>query len=213
MIALQSNGWLQLAPRGATTVAQPSLLLRHAPSPNFDKRPDSSDITLLVIHNISLPPGQFGGNQVEDFFCNQLDYSQHPWLERLRDIRVSAHFFIRRDGEIVQFVSSHDRAWHAGLSSFSGRERCNDFSIGIELEGTDTTPYTAIQYLRLSQLSQALRAHHPLQAVRGHEHIAPGRKTDPGPAFNWPYYARLIGWPLRQLPPEAQETSPMPRQT
>ena len=171
------------------------------PSPNFDARPDGQDAFLLVLHNISLPPGQFGGPEVVDFFLNRLDYSAHPWLDRLRDIRVSAHFFIRRDGHIVQFVSTHARAWHAGVSIFEERERCNDFSIGIELEGTDTLPYADTQYATLQRLLPALRVRHPLRAVRGHEHIAPLRKTDPGPAFDWARFARESHFQRRQLPP------------
>lgn len=171
------------------------------PSPNFDARPDGQDAFLLVLHNISLPPGQFGGPEVVDFFLNRLDYSSHPWLDRLRDVRVSAHFFIRRDGRIVQFVSTHARAWHAGVSIFEERERCNDFSIGIELEGTDTLPYADTQYGALQRLLPALRVRHPLRAVRGHEHIAPLRKTDPGPAFDWARFAKESHFPRRLLPP------------
>lgn len=155
---------------------------------------------LLVIHNISLPPGVFGGTQVIDFFLNRLDYSSHPWLARLRGVTVSAHFFIRRDGSIVQFVSTNKRAWHAGVSRFEQRTACNDFSIGIELEGADTTPYADAQYLALSQLTPVLRARHPLKAARGHEHIAPGRKTDPGVAFDWGRFGAECGWLRRDLP-------------
>jgi len=157
----------------------------HAPSPNADARPDGSDISLLVIHNISLPPGQFGGTEIVDFFLNRLDCSAHPWLERLRGVRVSSHFLVRRDGGIVQFVACGERAWHAGVSNFEGRSACNDFSIGIEVEGTDTQAFEDAQYVALARLTCALRARYPLQAVRGHEHIAPGRKTDPGPYFDW----------------------------
>lgn len=174
-----------------------------APSPNCDARPRSVEPTLLVIHNISLPPGQYGGPEIIDFFLNRLDYSSHPWLECLRGMKVAAHFLIRRDGEIVQFVSTYERAWHAGASSFNGRERCNDFSIGIELEGTDTEPYCDEQYDALKSLTRALRARHNLSAVRGHEHIAPKRKTDPGPKFQWRRYARESQWLLRELPPLA----------
>lgn len=186
---LDAKGWLQLS--GG---------VRHAPSPNFDHRPGNAAATLLVLHNISLPPGQFGGPEVVDFFQNCLNYDRHPWLERLRELRVSAHFFVRRNGEIVQLVSTRQRAWHAGVSSFRGRSRCNDFSIGIELEGTDDVAYTPAQYAALRALTPALRARHPLRAVQGHEHIAPGRKTDPGPAFNWQRYARENRWQPWQLP-------------
>jgi len=188
-LRLDRHGWLQAAPG-----------VRLAPSPNHDDRPPQQDAYLLVLHNISLPPGQFGGPEVVDFFQNKLDYSSHPWLDRLREMRVSAHFFIRRDGSIVQFVSTHNRAWHAGVSCFEGRERCNDFSIGIELEGTDTTPYADAQYLALQRLVPVLKQRHPLRAVRGHEHIAPGRKTDPGPAFDWKRFAKDNGIPRRLLP-------------
>jgi AmpD protein len=171
------------------------------PSPNHDTRPHDVAVSLLVIHNISLPPGEFGGPHVEGLFLNTLDYGAHPWLERLRGLRVSAHFFVRRDGEIVQFVSTDKRAWHAGVSRFEGRQRCNDFSIGIELEGTDVLPYTAEQYTTLARLTPVLRTRYPLAAVRGHEHIAPGRKTDPGPAFDWVRFGRLCGVSRRALPP------------
>ena len=190
MLALDRHGWLK-----------PSAGVIHAPSPNHDERPCGQDATLLVMHNISLPPGCFGGTEVVDLFLNQLDYSSHPWLEQLRGLHVSAHFFIRRTGQIVQHVATHQRAWHAGVSQFEGRERCNDFSIGIELEGTDTLPYTNEQYQALQDLIPVLKTRHPLKAVRGHEHIAPGRKTDPGPAFDWKRFGRENGWLRRQLPP------------
>ena len=190
MLALDRHGWLKEHPS-----------ITRAPSPNHDARAAHDDATLLVMHNISLPPGVFGGTEVIDLFLNRLDYNAHPWLPRLRGLNVSAHFFVRRDGSIVQFVSTQKRAWHAGVSTFAGRERCNDFSIGIEMEGTDTVPYTPEQYQALTQLVPALRAQHPLQAVRGHEHIAPGRKTDPGPAFDWDRFRRENGWSRRQLPP------------
>ncbi len=157
-------------------------------SPNFDARPADAKIDLLVIHNISLPPGQFGGPAIPDLFANCLDCDAHPYFDQLRALRVSSHFLIRRDGTVMQFVSTRDRAWHAGLSSFGGRERCNDFSIGIELEGTDFEPFSRIQYEILAALSVALQRAYPLTDVAGHEHIAPGRKTDPGPFFNWRDY-------------------------
>ena len=161
----------------------PAVLRR--PSPNHDQRPDGEAPYLMVIHNISLPPGVYTGDAIIDFFQNRLDIASHPWFENIRDLRVSAHFLIRRDGTIVQFVPTVLRAWHAGVSVFEGRERCNDFSIGIELEGTDTLAYTDAQYAQLAVLADAIRARHPIRAVRGHEHIAPGRKTDPGMAFDW----------------------------
>lgn len=157
-------------------------------SPNFDARPANTKIDLLVVHNISLPPGQFGGQFISDLFTNCLDCDAHPYFDQLRTLRVSAHFLIKRDGTVMQFVSANDRAWHAGLSSFNGRERCNDFSIGIELEGSDFEPFSKIQYEMLAALTVALQAAYPLADVAGHEHIAPGRKTDPGPFFDWADY-------------------------
>lgn len=162
------------------------------PSPHFDKRPDAVAIDLLVIHNISLPAGRYGTTYVADLFCDRLDYNASPSFAELRGIRVSAHFLIRREGELIQFVSTLDRAWHAGASSFGGRERCNDFSIGIELEGTDEEPFTDAQYNVLSRLTAALQRRHPLTDVVGHQHIAPGRKTDPGPFFDWVRYRKLL---------------------
>ena len=158
------------------------------PSPNFDQRAEGMEIALLVIHNISLPPGQFGGPFITDLFLNRLDYDADPYFDQLRPLRVSAHFLIRRDGAVMQFVSANDRAWHAGASTFCGQERCNDFSIGIELEGTDCEPFEQAQYLALAALTVALTAAYPLINVTGHEHIAPGRKTDPGPFFDWAEY-------------------------
>jgi len=170
---------------------------RRVESPNCDQRPDGVAPDLLVIHNISLPPGEFGGPYIEQLFTNRLDCDAHPYFDRLRELRVSAHFLIRRDGGLVQFVSCERRAWHAGASDFCGRERCNDFSIGIELEGTDFESFAAVQYDVLAALTQALAARYPLGAIAGHEHIAPVRKTDPGPCFDWPRYrnelARLRG--------------------
>lgn len=161
---------------------------RWCPSPNFGPRPDGAAISLLVVHNISLPPGQFGGNAIEQFFCNQLDPGEHPYFETIADLKVSAHALIRRDGELVQFVSLLERAWHAGRSSFQGQQECNDFSIGIELEGTDELPYTAAQYQRLAMVARQIMTAWPAIAterIAGHCDVAPGRKTDPGPAFDW----------------------------
>jgi N-acetyl-anhydromuramoyl-L-alanine amidase len=157
-------------------------------SPNYDERPGGSDIELLVIHNISLPPGRFGGRYIDALFTNSLDCEAHPYFDGLRGLCVSAHLLIRREGELVQFVPLHKRAWHAGVSSFQGRERCNDFSIGIELEGCDEEPFTELQYRRLLPLCRALIATYPKLGVGrivGHSDIAPGRKTDPGPHFDW----------------------------
>lgn len=160
-------------------------------STHCDRRPDPSDISLLVIHNISLPPGKFGGADVEDFFTGKLERDADPYFSTIAHLRVSAHFFIRRDGEVVQFVSTEQRAWHAGVSSFDGRERCNDFSIGIELEGSDDCAFTDAQYLQLSALTQDIMALYPAISsarISGHQHIAPIRKTDPGPFFDWGRY-------------------------
>jgi len=165
---------------------------QHLPSPNCDARAAGTAIDLLVIHNISLPPGQFGGPYIADLFANRLDCDAHPYFDQLRLLRVFAHFLIRRDGSVLQFVSANDRAWHAGASLFCGRERCNDFSIGIELEGTDFTPFAPVQYDALAALTQALCARYPLADVAGHEHVAPGRKTDPGPCFDWQRYRSAL---------------------
>jgi N-acetyl-anhydromuramoyl-L-alanine amidase len=164
----------------------------HMPSPNFDARAADTIINLLVIHNISLPPGQFGGPFIADLFGNRLDCDVHPYFDQLRSLRVSSHFLIRRDGEVMQFVSVNDRAWHAGVSSFCGRERCNDFSIGIELEGSDFEPFALPQYESLTALTRVLQNRYPLTDVAGHEHIAPGRKTDPGPFFDWARYRKSL---------------------
>lgn len=161
--------------------------VRHCPSPNFNARP-SDEISLLVIHNISLPPGQFATGKVQEFFQNRLDATEHPYFEGIIDLRVSAHFLIERDGAVTQFVSCLDRAWHAGVSSFEGRETCNDYSLGIELEGTDELPFTDAQYQALTTLTRQLQAAFPAitsHRICGHSDVAPGRKTDPGPAFDW----------------------------
>ena len=185
------NGWINLPGT------------KHRTSPNHDMRPSashSSDVSLLVIHNISLPPGQFGTDHPARLFLNELDFDAHPWFDQIRGLKVSSHFLIERDGTLTQFVSCNDRAWHAGVSAFEGRNACNDFSIGIELEGTDDLPYTDHQYQKLGELTNKLKAHYPLKHVRGHCHIAPHRKTDPGPAFDWLRYASLGNWLTSQLP-------------
>jgi len=167
----------------------------HHPSPNFDQRPDNSDINLLVIHNISLPPEQFGENWIVDFFCNELDPSAHPYFKTISELTVSAHALIRRDGEIIQLVSFNDRAWHAGTSCYEGRERCNDFSIGIELEGSDNQPFEEQQYKALSELTRTLINYYPQlskNTIAGHSDIAPERKTDPGPFFDWDHYFSML---------------------
>lgn len=168
---------------------------RKNPSPNQNERPDSTDVDLLVIHNISLPPGQFGGDSIERFFTNTLDHTRHPFFKEIEGLEVSAHLLIRRDGEILQFVPLNQRAWHAGRSNFQGRENCNDFSIGIELEGTDIYPYTGQQYTALAKITRQIQQHYPKisrDRITGHSDIAPGRKTDPGPAFDWPRYFQML---------------------
>lgn len=158
---------------------------RQIASPNCDEREAGTQIDLVVIHNISLPPGEFGGDGVIDLFTNRLNPAEHPYYQTIHQLRVSAHFFIRRDGELIQFVPCGKRAWHAGVSSWRGRERCNDFSIGIELEGDDATPFEDAQYEMLTLLLQALKQAYRIAGVVGHSDIAPGRKTDPGPCFDW----------------------------
>jgi N-acetyl-anhydromuramoyl-L-alanine amidase len=165
---------------------------RQVPSPNHDERPPGDTARLLVIHGISLPPGRFGGDAVERLFTNTLDCDLHPAFEPLRGLRVSAHFFIRRNGALLQFVPADRRAWHAGVSSWAGRPGCNDFSVGVELEGTDDVPYTAAQYLRLARLTRLLRQRYPIADIAGHGDIAPGRKTDPGPSFDWKRFRALL---------------------
>lgn len=165
--------------------------VRRCPSANFNQRPPGCAIDLLVIHNISLPPGQFGGGHVQALFTNALDCGAHPAFAELEGLRVSAHLLIERDGRVTQFVPLRERAWHAGVSRFDGRENCNDFSIGIELEGTDEQPYTDIQYGELLRITEALCRRFPgitPARIVGHSDIAPGRKTDPGPAFDWMRY-------------------------
>lgn len=158
---------------------------RQLASPNHDERPSGMAVELVVIHNISLPPGEFGGDGVEQLFTNRLDPAAHPYYREIYQLKVSAHFFIRRDGELIQFVPCGRRAWHAGASQWQGRERCNDFSVGIELEGDDATPFGDAQYATLNLLLAALRRTYPIAGIAGHSDIAPGRKTDPGPCFDW----------------------------
>jgi AmpD protein len=165
---------------------------RYVPSPNWDERPAGIEIDLLVIHNISLPPGEFGGPGILELFTNTLDPAAHPYYRGIAGHRVSAHFLIRRDSEIIQFVPCIKRAWHAGVSNWRGRDRCNDFSIGIELEGTDDQPFAAAQYEQLAGLARALQAVYPVTEIAGHSDIAPARKTDPGPCFDWPRFRQLL---------------------
>lgn len=168
---------------------------RRVPSPNCDPRPPGCAVDLLVIHNISLPPGEFGGPWIEHLFLNRLDPAAHPYFAPIAGVRVSAHLLIRRDGALVQFVDLRWRAWHAGASCFAGRAACNDFSIGIELEGTDVAPFTDAQYERLGRVTAEVRQHYPgitPERIAGHSDIAPGRKTDPGPCFDWARYRALL---------------------
>lgn len=173
-----AEGWLQPA--------------RHCPSPNWNQRPANAIIDLIVIHNISLPPGQFGGPFIDQLFSNQLDRTAHPYFEQIADLEVSSHLLIRRDGSLTQYVPLHLRAWHAGRSCFQGRDNCNDFSIGIELEGTDEQPYTEAQYQQLAQVIRCCQSSLGKMQLAGHCDIAPQRKTDPGPAFNWDYLHKLL---------------------
>ena len=166
--------------------------VRYDPSPNFDERPANCAVTLLIIHHISLPPGVFGGPGIAEFFTNRLDPAAHPFYASIAGLKVSAHFLIRRNGELIQFVPCAKRAWHAGESSWRDRGRCNDFSIGIELEGTGEVPYTGAQYRRLAELTRALRARYPISGIVGHSDVAPGRKSDPGPSFDWARYRGML---------------------
>lgn len=176
---------------------------RHLVSPNHGARPEPARIDLIVLHSISLPPGRYGGNEVHQLFTNQLDWTAHPYFETIRDIEVSAHFYVRRNGELWQFVSCDDRAWHAGVSSWRGRTNCNDNSVGIELEGLEGEPFEAAQYETLASLCPVLAEHYPVNCIAGHEHIAPGRKFDPGSGFNWCELQRNLGWPDAMFPPAA----------
>jgi AmpD protein len=169
--------------------------VRFVASPNFDPRPADMPPDLVVVHNISLPPGEFGGPYIEQLFTNCLDPAAHPYFTEIHTLKVSAHALIRRDGSIIQFVPFNQRAWHAGASNYCGRERCNDFSIGIELEGTDDLPYEEVQYTRLADMIAALRVCYPQiepDAITGHCDVAPGRKTDPGLAFDWAKLKHLL---------------------
>lgn len=162
---------------------------RQVPSPNCDARPGGTEISLAVLHSISLPPGEYGGDAIERLFTNRLDPEAHAYFKAIASLKVSAHFLVRRDGALVQFVPLHRRAWHAGVSSWRGRARCNDFSVGIELEGVDDAPFAAAQYRVLADLLLKLRRALPLRDLAAHSDVAPGRKTDPGARFDW---ARLL---------------------
>jgi AmpD protein len=165
---------------------------RYVESPNHDERPPGEEATLLVVHSISLPPGEYGGDAIERFFTNRLDPAAHPYFQEIRALKVSSHFLIRRGGELVQFVPTSRRAWHAGVSRWRARERCNDFSIGVELEGVDDAPFEDAQYQTLVELVIALRARYPLGSLAAHSDIAPGRKTDPGCGFDWPRFLAAL---------------------
>ncbi len=171
------DGWLRRA--------------RAVPSPNCGPRPEALAIDLVVLHSISLPPGEYGGDAIEGLFTNRLDPDAHPYYATISGLAVSAHFLIRRDGELLQFVSADERAWHAGASSWEGREGCNDFSVGIELEGLEGDAFEDAQYAALSSLLASLAERYPIRMVAGHEHVAPGRKDDPGTGFDWPRLRRL----------------------
>jgi AmpD protein len=176
---------------------------RRIPSPNFGPRPPGATIDLVVVHSISLPPGVYGGDEVERLFTNTLDWDAHPYFQTIAGMQVSAHFFIRRDGALVQFVSCDDRAWHAGPSAWRGRANCNDDSVGIELEGLEGEAFESAQYEALVALCAALGQHYPIRHVAGHEHIAPGRKNDPGAQFEWAMLRRDLAWPEDWFPPSS----------
>ncbi len=180
-LVIDHDGWLT------------STAIERIVSPNFDERPAGSEPVLIVIHNISLPPGVFGGRAIDALFTNALDHGAHPYYEGLVALRVSAHLLVRRTGEVVQFVPFGSRAWHAGVSAFRGRERCNDFSIGIELEGDDFTAFEDAQYDALAAVAEALIRRYPIDAIAGHSDIAPERKTDPGPFFDWSRLRGIVG--------------------
>jgi N-acetyl-anhydromuramoyl-L-alanine amidase len=169
-------------------------------SPNFGSRPNNAHIDLIVLHSISLPPGQYGGNEVQAFFTNQLNWDAHPYFKSIQGLEVSSHFYIRRNGEIWQFVSCDDRAWHAGQSSYRGRNNCNDDSIGIELEGLEGDTFDTAQYLSLQVLCSALVRKYPISYIAGHEHIASGRKADPGQGFHWKFLQHSVGLQTQCFP-------------
>ncbi len=173
---------------------------RRLPSPNFGPRPPGARVELIVLHSISLPPGQYGGDEVHRLFTNRLDWNAHPYFQEIRGAEVSAHWLIRRDGALWQYVSADDRAWHAGASHYLGRSNCNDFSVGIELEGIEGGLFDPPQYETLASLCSAIAARDPIQALAGHEHVAPDRKHDPGPGFDWALLQRLLSWPAGMFP-------------
>ncbi len=184
--ALWNQGWYRYAKR--------------LDSPNFGARPQSADIDLVVVHSISLPPGEYGGDLVQQLFTNLLDWDAHPYFDTIRGLQVSAHFYVRRNGELWQFVSCDDRAWHAGVSSYRGRDNCNDDSVGIELEGLEGQRFEAMQYETLATLCSALQLQYPIAHIAGHEHIASSRKADPGPGFDWMLLERALAYPATYFP-------------
>lgn len=184
--SLWDGGWYRFARRLA--------------SPNCGPRPPGAVVDLLVLHSISLPPGVYGGDEVQRLFTNTLDWNAHPYFKTIEGMQVSSHFYIRRNGELWQFVSCNERAWHAGVSRYRGRDNCNDDSIGIELEGLEGERFEAAQYETLGSLCAALGQHYPVQHVAGHEHVAPGRKADPGPGFQWSALQQSLGWSSRYFP-------------
>ena len=169
-------------------------------SPNFGERPAGAVVDLIVLHSISLPPGVYGGDEVQRLFTNQLDWDAHPYFAQIRGLTVSAHFYVRRDGALWQFVDTDARAWHAGASRYRGRENCNDDSVGIELEGLEGLPFETAQYETVASLCTALAERHPIAYVAGHEHVAPQRKHDPGAGFDWPRLQRALGWKTTAFP-------------
>lgn len=187
--ALWQAGWYRFARRLA--------------SPNFGARPQGARIDLIVVHSISLPPGVYGGNEVQRLFTNALDWSAHPYFKSIEGLKVSAHFYIARNGELWQFVSCDDRAWHAGASQYRGRSECNDDSVGIELEGMEGGSFNQEQYDALSALCAAISQQYPIEHIAGHEHIAPGRKSDPGAGFDWRLLQRSLAWPDERFPTRA----------
>ena len=186
--AWRAGGWLACA--------------RHCASPNRGPRPPGVPIELALLHSISLPPGRYGGDAIERLFTNRLDAGAHPYYAGLRGVQVSSHFLLRRDGELLQFVGCDERAWHAGVSQWRGRANCNDFSIGIELEGLEGDRFEPRQYAQLVALTKAIALRYPVRGVAGHEHVAPGRKFDPGPGFDWPKFLTGLGW-AREFFPES----------
>jgi AmpD protein len=184
--ALWQDGWYRFA--------------RRLESPNRGPRPAGAQVDLAVVHSISLPPGQYGGDEVQRLFTNTLDWNAHPYFKSIEGMQVSAHFYLRRGGELWQFVSCDERAWHAGASSWCGRANCNDYSVGIELEGLEDETFEPAQYEALAAVCAAIAQHYPIRHVAGHEHIAPGRKQDPGAGFEWAVLQRDLGWPAEWFP-------------